>query len=79
MHPREDVAEEDHGSTVNLRDDDPCSDLGRGLVVPAHAAGFQIERVDATVLAADEHGAVADGRLRARTQRVREDEGPGEL
>ncbi len=79
VNPREDVAEEGHGPTVNLRDDDPRSDLGRRLVVPAHAAGFQIQGVDATVLAADEDGAVADGRLGTRAQRVGKDEGPGEL
>ncbi len=46
---------------------------------PAHAAGVEVERVHRAVLAAHEHGAGADGRLRTCARGARERERPLEF
>ena len=53
--------------------------LGAGTECPTHAAAFFVECIDRAVLAADEHGAHGDGRLRARALGVREGERPFQL
>ena len=56
--------------------DDAGAHLSGGAERPAHAAGGEIQRVDAAVLATDVHRAVGYGRLRTRADRTRETPAP---
>ena len=73
------TAGRDAPSAAHPSDGDRRADAGRRHERPVRTTGRRVERVDHTLLTADEHATGGDGRLCERLRRVREAERPFQL